>query len=155
MISVIPSRPGDVQKVLKDAETFDPRVLQECKSPEATLEEAVNKSERTWAVVADEDVIALVGVYPREDGSAFFWLMRNKRLHLYPYSFTKQTRAFFMDLLKDYTYITAVVNIHHAKSIRWLRWLGFEFADPFLHEDGETYYFNVWIKGGKWQTLSQ
>jgi len=150
MIRVIPSRPGDVQRVLEDAETFDPKHLQECRSPEATLDEAVAKSERTWAVVSDEDVVALVGVYPREDGGAFFWLMRNKRLQQHPYSFTKQTRAFFTDLLKGYSYITAVVDIHHAKSIRWLKWLGFEFTEAVPYDSGESYYYNVWIKGGKW-----
>jgi len=155
MIRVIPSRPGDVQRVLEGAETFNPKDLQECQSPEATLDEAVSKSERTWVVVSGEDVVALVGVYPREDGGAFFWLMRNNKLQQYPYSFTKRTRTFFMDLLKDYSYITAVVNIHHAKSIRWLRWLGFEFADMFPSDDGKAHYYNAWIRGGKWQTLSR
>jgi hypothetical protein len=154
MISVVPVKEGNIEEFSKVATTFDPRILDECPDVQSALYKAVDESTSSWVCTDGKRIFVLCGVFPHKEGSAFFWLMSDGDLESCRYSFLKQTRIFFNRLLEDYTYIVAVVNTEHEKSIKWLRWLGFEIvpeALPYAH--GRATYYNAWIKGALWTQL--
>lgn len=77
--------------------------------------------------------LAMFGAVPRADlqGAANVWLLATDRfVRECRRQFLRECRTWVDCMNQTYPLLTNVVDARNAVHIRWLRWCGFEFADP-------------------------
>ena len=140
--------PADVILLCDNMRDID---LLECKAmsdkePFPAILEAIAKSERTLCAYADGDLVAIwgigkMGMFSRS-GSP--WMLCTPRVYdkQVRRQFLRRSREEFSSLTRGFSRLSNVVHKDNALSIRWLKWLGFDFpeghevelkGEPFVH----------------------
>jgi len=131
MIEIVPAtmehvrrielRPGDALEI--ESLGFD---KVECLS--RTLERSI------WAdaYLVDGEVAALMGVIMTSliGGIANAWLMTGTPVERHRKTFMRLTRKRTREMLAEHGVLVCNVHADYARSIQWLRWLGFEIGEP-------------------------
>lgn len=64
-------------------------------------------------------------------GVACPWLLATDFIKKVPYSFTKLSRLFLVEWLKEYPILTNIVDARNTLHVRWLRLMGFTFIKDY------------------------
>jgi len=86
------------------------------------------KGHRTWSVIGTEEeyVIGMFGSVPTiEPDYGIAWLLSSEELFKYKKEFIKQSPQWVDEMGKGYKYLYNYVDCRNEKSIKWLRYLGF------------------------------
>jgi len=86
------------------------------------------KGHRTWSVIGtdEEYVIGMFGSVPTLDPDyGIAWLLSSEELFNYKKEFIKQSPEWIEEMGKGYKYLYNWVDCRNEKSIKWLRYLGF------------------------------
>jgi len=86
------------------------------------------KGHRTWSVIGtdEEYVIGMFGSVPTLDPEyGIAWLLSSEELFNYKKEFIKQSPEWIEEMGKNYKYLYNWVDCRNEKSIKWLRYLGF------------------------------
>lgn len=99
------------------------------------LERGLVYSTAAWTVLYDDDPVAMAGVAPRSIlGSVGIpWLVATDAVEQAPVPFLRASRGYVPRMLGLYHHLVNYVDNRNATAIRYLRWLGFEFAEPAPH----------------------
>lgn len=102
-------------------------------TPWEALETSLAKSAQTWTLLIDDEPAAMFGVGDlnilARKGSP--WLLGTDAIDRNRASFAKRSVFWRDQLLARYDILTNIIHAENAASIRWLRWLGFSFSEPF------------------------
>lgn len=144
------AEPNEVNRVIQNMRLFDPSVLEEIVEPEIPMRMAVRRSSALWAAVVDDRAIALAGIYTQSvlDGNAYIWLVTTPEVENHQFIFARQTQIFIRNIAKDYRTINGHVDAKYERSIKWLKWLGFELGR--LEIVGSRRLISFSMKGGQW-----
>lgn len=86
------------------------------------------RGHRTWSVIGTEEeyVIGMFGSVPTiEPDYGIAWLLSSEELFKYKKEFIKQSPQWVDEMGKGYKYLYNYVDCRNEKSIKWLRYLGF------------------------------
>lgn len=111
-----------------------------------TIEECLNgtpglyKNSYVWEV--NGNLVCMFGVTPVDEDRGVVWLLGTDMFDKYSRLFAVKCKKVFEDVVKDYRYIFNYVHAQHDKSLRWLKWLGFDIhpAEP-VGINGEMFHF--------------
>lgn len=76
----------------------------------------------------------------RKDTTYLIWALGTDELDNYPKAFVKESKALINRWLELYGELVNTVACFNKRSIKWLKWLGAEFSEPF--KIGNTDYMN-------------
>ena len=101
-------------------------------TPAQALANGLAMSSRAWTVFFDGEVAAMWGVAPlallSDTGAP--WLLSSPAVDRHPVTFLRGSRALVDDIQDGYAVLRNYVDARYARSIRWLRWLGFTVEPP-------------------------
>jgi hypothetical protein len=111
-------------------------------TPKQALLFGLNESLATYTVRVDDEIVMIYGVgkLPFVHG-AYPWMLAAENIEKYGVAFYRYTINHIDAMLKQYGYLENYVDCRNKKSIRWLKWLGFniEPAEPYGLE-GEPFH---------------
>lgn len=104
-------------------------------TPAEAVEYCVENSTFRKTIMLGEDPIAVYGIVPASSLSdiGIPWLLGTERMKEIRIQFVKETRQYVQDMLLEFPHLVNYVDVRNKMSIRWLKFLGFEFseAEPF------------------------
>lgn len=71
------------------------------------------------------------------------WLLGSDAVVIHRREFLRRSVHWRDQLLRRYAVLRNVVDCRNAVAIRWLRWLGFTFSDPFQHRGHDFMLFEL------------
>lgn len=102
-------------------------------NPYFVLGQSYAASVLCWAAVVDGETIAMFGVTPRGPaGQGRPWMIGTKDLDRHRFKFSKGCAAVVQEMLDTFPSLENVVDCRNRKTVRWLKWLGFDFGQVIL-----------------------
>jgi hypothetical protein len=100
--------------------------------PFHVISRAVTMSSHVWAFVrvADNMPISLFGVAPMADHIGSPWMLGTEELYEHPRELVVFGRRYISLMTGAYPVLLNYVDARNEKSVRWLKRMGFQFADP-------------------------
>lgn len=111
-------------------------------SPLECLEYGLNNGVTTKALLINNKPICIWGVVTCHDLETVGvpWMLGSKELEKYALSFIRVCQEQLFEILNKYMMLTNFVDVRNKKSIKWLKWLGFDFLPPEKYGfDGELF----------------
>lgn len=83
-----------------------------------------------WVGKYNGEIALVVGLMPPSllSEEAYMWMLNTEVVQHHEFLLIRHSQMFIKDMLERYKTITGFCNTSHTKSIRWLKWLGAEFA---------------------------
>lgn len=80
----------------------------------------------------DGKVMCIFGVNPlkEHDGVGVIWMLATKFFDEHSMAFIHACKEVVADMIDKYEYVFNYVYSENRKSIKWLKWLGFDVKDP-------------------------
>jgi hypothetical protein len=75
------------------------------------------------------------------------WLLGSDAVVKYRVEFLRQSVHWREQLLRRYAVLRNVVDCRNKVAVRWLRWLGFSFSEPFEYRGHEFMMFEMGARG--------
>lgn len=143
-----PSRPEDVKLLGPKIREIDRREVRAMSGlePEEALALSFERSTRVFsALTGDGKIIQMWGVGPVGPLLGFVgmpWLLASDILQRPEVSreFIRQSRPYARELEEGFTRLENRVHAENRLAIRWLKWLGYCFADKPERWGGEDFY---------------
>jgi len=102
---------------------------------EKTVWHTYRMSTVAWAGLADGRVVAVFGVTPLSYllGHGSPWMLGTTLLDAHTVRFARESRPVVERMQRAYPRLTNYIDYRNKKTIRWLKWLGFDIkpAKPF------------------------
>ena len=110
------------------------------------LIDAIRASEPAWIGRVDGEIACVWGLVPPTllSGQAYLWLLTTEKISEHQFLFVRYSQLMVEDMLKNFNILVGSCNINQPKSIRWLKWLGAKFGEPY----GEWVPFQIRRKDG-------
>lgn len=91
---------------------------------------AMARSQLCWAGVVNGETVCIAGAQQLSliCGGAYIWMLTSNVRNRH--ALARESVAVTKNLLEIYQYLSGHVDLKHTRSVRWLRWLGFEIHDP-------------------------
>lgn len=104
-------------------------------TPEAALALGVRVSTGAWVGLVDGEVVCMFGVSPRSliGGTGVPWMLGSDLIERHQMTFLRRCRPVVAWMRELYPVLANHVDDRNEAAKRWLRWLGFELADPAPH----------------------
>lgn len=99
------------------------------KEPLQALQASFSISEKAWAVIYKDKVIALFGLVRRAD-IGVPWMMASDELKEIQKSFLSECKNYLNEMSEGCSLLTNYVWVGNTVHIKWLKWLGFTFLEP-------------------------
>ena len=96
--------------------------------PLEVLLKSLELSEKAYAILAGDEVIALGGLVPLTQEIGIPWALTSDKITLYPKQFCKLTKGLIQEFHQNYPMLTNFCDARNTKTIRWLKWCGFQFV---------------------------
>jgi hypothetical protein len=98
---------------------------------QAHLIDALARAAEAWTGFVDDEIVCMWGIDRASIlcPSAFVWLLTADSIRQHPFVFVRHSQIRLAELRKRYHYIHGVVDVSNTVSVKWLRWLGFQFSD--------------------------
>jgi hypothetical protein len=95
------------------------------------LTHALALAAEAWTGFVDGQIVCMWGIDRASIlcPSAFVWLLTADSIRQHPFVFVRHSQIRLAELRKRYHYIHGVVDASNTVSVKWLRWLGFQFSD--------------------------
>ncbi len=92
----------------------------------------IHRAAHLWIGTIDEELVGLWGLIPPTFLSnwAYLWLYHTGSVKGREFVFIRQSRIAMQQILAEYPVVCGHAEAANASGIRWLRWLGAEFAAP-------------------------
>lgn len=136
--TIRPARPEDADTLLRGLRQCDRREAEAtvgAANVEAAMHASLESSLVAWAAEVDGELAAVFGVAALSvlNGIGVPWMMGTDLLDRMPRAVIENTRAYIPRMLVLFPHLTNFVDARNQRSIRLLRWLGFEIrpAEPF------------------------
>ncbi len=133
-IFVRETRPGDADLLAADMRDDDRR---ECLAtiladPTESIERSISTSEYAWTGFAGGRIAFIGGVTARQFYSEkrIPWLLGTPAIDDNPASFLRFCRRSWPGIRERFPVLENHVDARNAKTVRWLRWLGFDIHEP-------------------------
>lgn len=109
--------------------------------PALELSLRTSEVKRTWMV--DGKPEAMAGI-TRQGDNGLVWLLATDVAEVYPHQFLRASRRELNAVRDNYDRIHNFVDARNVKSIRWIKWLGFDVtpAMPFGRLGKPFHYFS-------------
>ena len=101
-------------------------------TPKESLERSFSMSAEPFTGLVDGEVVCIFGVAlqtPLSDAGSP-WLLASDLVEDHAHTFLRVNRVYVREIKKRYPLLENYVDCRNAASIRWLKWLGFEFDEP-------------------------
>lgn len=100
--------------------------------PDKTLIESWNDSKHRWSVWLNDYLVCVFGLteYKPISNIGIPWLLGSDDVLKIRKTFVKQSISYIDLMLDEFQHLFNFVDARNKASIRWLKWLGFEFHDP-------------------------
>jgi hypothetical protein len=123
-------RPADVAEI-KASSGF---------TPEDALAMSMFSSRRAWAVIHKGRCEAIFGVapWPMTPDVGAPWLLASSVFETIGHRVGKDTRKYVRECEALFPILANYVDARHTRSLRWLRWAGFELDSIDLHHGVES-----------------
>ena len=95
--------------------------------PLEVLLKSLKLSEKAYAIMAGNEVIALGGLVPLTHNVGIPWALTSDKVTLYPKQFCKIAKKLLKGFHKSYPLLTNFCDVRNHTTIRWLKWCGFQF----------------------------
>lgn len=132
-LKVVKALPLHVDIIMEDLRARAFAVdLQEVVDPTGSFKQAMANSAESWIVYFDGKPAVLWGVFLESllSDEAIIWTVTTNVVEHYPLLFLRGSQQVVKYLLRHYEILTGKVDATYDRSIRWLRWLGFEVLPP-------------------------
>lgn len=132
--AIVPATQEHVEQMLPNIRRDDRHEVMATygKPVEDLLGKCVGKSEMAWAGLADDDVVCIFGVVGAtvlsETGHP--WMIGTSLIDKHARVFLLKSRDMVSEMQFRYRKLENFVDVRNKKSIKWLGWLGFQFAEP-------------------------
>jgi len=85
-----------------------------------------------WVGFIDEEFVGMWGVIPPSflHNSAYIWLHHTDSVRGKEFLFIRKSRLAMAEVLAVYPEVRGHTVVTDERAVRWLRWLGAEFAEP-------------------------
>lgn len=115
------------------------------RSPLSALSFSYRNSRMCWTVLIDgqPEIIFGAGDVNVLTGIGAPWLLGSDAVERISAKFLRGSVDWLGQLLARYQVLRNVVDCRNTVSIRWLRWLGFEFSPPFDHRGHDFMMFEM------------
>lgn len=111
------------------------------------IAESIKNSAEAYKVIGGAGVpLAVFGIVLVEGRAGrMIWCLGTNALEPYKWPFIRESRSIVMDWKQKHRRLYNCVGAFNEKSIRWLKWLGAEFSEPFpVGEKNEKFvYFEI------------
>ena len=115
--------------------------------PYIALNKSFDLTKRPWTATLEGEPIFMFGVVPISEltGLGSPWLLGTEGITKAKRQFIKECRIYMSMMLEEYPRLSNCVDCRNEVSIRWLKWLGFEFKEAVrIGVNGEWFYpFNM------------
>jgi hypothetical protein len=103
-----------------------------CLDPYQALVRSWAISDHSWTALFDEEPACMFGVTQASllTDSGRPWMISTDLVDRYPMSFLKEQKPFMVHIWRRYAQLENYVDARNTRSIRWLKWLGFEMGQP-------------------------
>jgi hypothetical protein len=105
-----------------------------CNNPEAvrTVTDWWEASDKVWAGMVDGEIACLWGLAPPTflSTSAYLWLCTTNLVEEHKFLFIRYSQRYVEQMLEIYPEIIGHTATDNLQAIRWIRWLGGEYAPP-------------------------
>ena len=128
-LEVIPARiehAYQLAPVMKHADREEVKAASGLEPLEVLLK-SLELSEKAYAIMVRDEVIALGGLVPLTAQIGIPWALTSDKIALYPKQFCKITKELIKGFHKTYPLLTNFCDARNATTIRWLKWCGFKF----------------------------
>ena len=134
-VAVIPGTKAHAHSILSNMRGIDLVEVERIGvDPRKTMEEAMARAVVTWAGTIDGKLVCLGGIEQASilSDCAYLWLVTTKAVEDHPFIFVRRSQMVLSAIFQDYGYrmVYGVVDKDFDRSIKWLRWLGFEIDPP-------------------------
>lgn len=126
IVSISPIREQKVSQLISQIEgfTIDPKsadILDFCQAMSVTA----------WAAYVRDDLICCWGLIPPSmlSNQAYLWMHSTPAIREHQFCLVRHSQVVLAEMLKVYDQIIGECVVGAKDSIRWLRWLGAEFAE--------------------------
>lgn len=113
-----------------------------------SLYQTPDMDKNAWVWEREGKVHAIFGVNPVEDrdGVGVIWMLATKTFDDHFMAFAAACKVVVEVMIKDYEYVFNYVYVENKKSIRWLKWLGFDVrpSEPIGINGAEFHRFEMW-----------
>lgn len=96
---------------------------------------SIEVSALAYALLIDDEVVAIAGVAPRrtDHSVGVVWCLKGLGIHRHPLTFVRLCRPAIAHFLGHYPTLTNIVDAKYSAALRWARWMGFtvDEARPF------------------------
>lgn len=102
----------------------------------AALQEALKQSTKSWAVLFDDQVAAMVGIHVRPDGfgaASLVWALTGQVVDRARLTFIRTSRAMLAKLAEHWAPLVNIVDARYQAALDWLEVLGFSILDEVSH----------------------
>lgn len=130
-IQIVDARPEWAPKL---AEIVRKEQVEEItKYGEDTLREQIERSVISKVGFVNEVPAIVWGVLMPSltNGTAVLWALTTRHVEDHPFVFARHSKLEIERLRSTFAEIVGVVDCDFRRSIRWLRWLGFEAGEPY------------------------
>ena len=99
--------------------------------PVPAVYQAITMSSRAWTARGYGELICCFGVAPLSllDGKGTPWLLGTDLIAQYPFEFLGRCREYLDEMQALYPVLDNYVDAENVLSIRFLKWLGFQFSE--------------------------
>lgn len=101
--------------------------------PAEMLRDGIERSSHAYAAIEGGVPFAIGGVVPVSllAGEGMPWMLGTDGVARNRHWFLRESRQQLSQVLQSYRFLHNACDARYEKSIRWLRWLGFEIGEPF------------------------
>ena len=96
---------------------------------QSTLDDGIRTSEECWAVVLEDETIALYGYRETDDNSAYVWMLGSEKLLDIRWQFLRATRNTIKQIIKKYDSLWSLSYAKNTAHSDWYKWAGFKVMD--------------------------
>lgn len=134
MIEVVPAQPVHLAPIAEFMRLSDQQEIEAASghSPLNALNLSLRYSTLSWVGLDDGQPIGIGGVGPWHDGSGDGcpWLLGTDRILQHQREFLRISLEYLGYMQAAYNNLYNYVDCRNKASIRWLKWLGFQFESP-------------------------
>lgn len=114
------------------------------------LETTPDLEHNAWVWERQGKVHAIFGVNPIKDHDkvGIIWMLATESFDEHFMAFAAACRVVVDEMIKGYKYVFNFVYVENRKSIKWLKWLGFDVraAEPIGVNGAKFHRFEMWTK---------
>ena len=130
-------RPGDGEYIAANIREADRREIHflAALKPLSAIKLTISCSEHAWTATADGRPAVIFGVCRRTRLSdvAMPWLLATDEADKHMTSFARISRTAFDAISEAYPVLENYALAENTKTLRWLKWLGFDMEEPKPH----------------------